>query len=187
MDGAHTTNPTRGRKTATPTPGVAVLRLGGFSFDRWVKNKLDFSGQVCRAKSVSMATTQIPVYIPLGMAEQFKALMESNYDLSIERDGWHLSVKETEEEDWGEEGVDWEWEYYDEEKITEEKLEEIKGFRHKDYTLFEKTIKVPSGKIRIVRFFSKAQPEDSEPIELPKGYVVKVNKKTGVPYLKKKK
>ena len=80
-----------------------------------------------------------------------------------------------------------EWEYYDEEKITEEKLEEIKGFRHKDYTLFEKTIKVPSGKIRIVRFFSKAQPEDSEPIELPKGYVVKVNKKTGVPYLKKKK
>ena len=68
-----------------------------------------------------MATTQIPVYIPLGMAAEFKALMESNYDLSIERDGWHLSVKETEEEDWGEEGVDWEWEYYDEEAEAEPK------------------------------------------------------------------
>ena len=48
MDGAHTTNPTRGRKAATPTPGVAVLRLGGFLSDHWVKNKLDFSGRVGR-------------------------------------------------------------------------------------------------------------------------------------------
>ena len=74
-----------------------------------------------------MATTQIPVYIPLGMAEQFKALMESNYNLSIERDGWHLSVKETEEEDWGEEGVDWEWEYYDEEETEMEAEAEPKS------------------------------------------------------------
>ena len=42
MDGAHTTNPTRGRKTATPTPGVAVLRSEGFLSDHWVKKNLIF-------------------------------------------------------------------------------------------------------------------------------------------------
>jgi hypothetical protein len=80
-----------------------------------------------------------------------------------------------------------EWDYYDEDQISDESLKEIKGFRHKDYTLFEKTIKVPSGKVRTVRFFSKAEPKDAEPIELPNGYEVKVNKKTGVPYLRGKK
>ncbi len=80
-----------------------------------------------------------------------------------------------------------EWEYYDEDKITGDSFIEIKGFRYDDFTLYEKTIEGPSGKVRTVRFFSKAEPEGAEPIELPKGYEVKVNKKTGVPYLKRKK
>jgi hypothetical protein len=42
MDGAHTTNPTRGRKAATPTPGVAVLRSGGFLSDPLCKINLIF-------------------------------------------------------------------------------------------------------------------------------------------------
>ena len=42
------------------------------------------------------------------------------------------------------------------------------------------------GKTRIVRFFSKTEPDEGEPIELPKEYEVKENKKTGVPYIKKK-
>jgi len=80
-----------------------------------------------------------------------------------------------------------EWEYYDEDLISESSLEEIKGFRYKDYTLYEKEIETKSGKKRIVRFFSKAEPDDAEPIELPMGYEVKKNKKTGLPYLRKKK
>ena len=83
--------------------------------------------------------------------------------------------------------ADDEWEAYDEQEISEEELKEIKAYRHGDYTLYQKKIETESGKDRIVRFFSKAEPDGSEPIELPKGFEVKVNKKTGVPYLKKKK
>jgi hypothetical protein len=60
-------------------------------------------------------------------------------------------------------------------------------FRHGDYSLYKKEIKTKSGKKRIVRFFSKAEPDEGKPIELPKGYQVKLNKKTGLPYLKRKK
>ena len=79
------------------------------------------------------------------------------------------------------------WESFDEDKISESRMRDIKGFRHGDYTLYAKEIKTKSGKKRIVRFFSKAEPEEGEPIELPKGYKVEKNEKTGVPYLKKKK
>ncbi len=80
-----------------------------------------------------------------------------------------------------------EWESYDEDKISYSKMREIKGFRHGDYSLYKKEIETKSGKKRTVRFFSKAEPDEGEPIELPKGYKVKLNKKTGLPYLKKKK
>ena len=80
-----------------------------------------------------------------------------------------------------------EWESFDEDKISESRTKEIKGFRHGDYTLYVKEIETKSGKKRTVRFFSKAEPEGAEPIELPKGYKVGKNKKTGLPYLKKKK
>ena len=83
---------------------------------------------------------------------------------------------------------DWEdWEYFDEEKISSKELKALKGFIHGDYTLYEKEISTKSKVKRTIRFFSKAKPENAEPIDLPKGYVVKENKKTGVPYLKKKK
>ena len=78
------------------------------------------------------------------------------------------------------------WESYDEDKISVSKMKEIKGFKHKDYNLYEKEIEVKSGKKRTVRFFSKAEPDEGKPIELPKDYEVKENKKTGVPYLRKK-
>ena len=86
-----------------------------------------------------------------------------------------------------EEEIDDEWEYFDEDKISEESLDDIKGYRHEDYTLYEKTVEGPTGKVRTVRFFSKGEPDGAEPIDLPKGYEVKVNKKTGVPYLRLKK
>ena len=66
-------------------------------------------------------------------------------------------------------------------------MKAIKGFIHGDYTLYEKESSTKSGVKRTIRFFSKAKPENAEPIDLPKGYVVKENKKTGVPYLKKQK
>jgi ERCC4-type nuclease len=94
------------------------------------------------------------------------------------------SFDQVEEETFVEED---EWEYYDEDMVSESKKEELKGFRYDDYGLYEKEIQTKSGNKRKVRFFSKAEPEDAEPIDLPKGYKVKKNKKTGLPYLRKKK
>ncbi|MCK4366092.1 MAG: hypothetical protein KAW45_08570 [Thermoplasmatales archaeon] len=82
---------------------------------------------------------------------------------------------------------DSEWESFDEDKIPDSTLKELKGFKHGDYTLYEKEIETKSGDKRTVRFFSKGEPDGSEPIDLPDGYEIKENRKTGVPYLKKKK
>ncbi|PNX47906.1 MAG: hypothetical protein BV456_10400 [Thermoplasmata archaeon M8B2D] len=60
-------------------------------------------------------------------------------------------------------------------------------FKHREYKLYEKEIFTKSGNKRVVRFFSKGEPEGAKTIALPKGYIVRKNKKTGVPYLKKKK
>ena len=79
------------------------------------------------------------------------------------------------------------WESLDEEKKPESVVEEAKEFRHGEYTLYEKEIVTKSGKKQKVRFFSKGKPDEGEPIELPDGYEVRENKKTGVPYLRKKK
>jgi len=68
-----------------------------------------------------------------------------------------------------------------------ETTEEQEGYRHGDYTLYVKDVETKSGKKRTVHFFSKGEPEEGEPAKLPKGYEVKVNKRTRVPYIKKKK
>ncbi|PNX47562.1 MAG: hypothetical protein BV457_05470 [Thermoplasmata archaeon M9B1D] len=60
-------------------------------------------------------------------------------------------------------------------------------FKHREYKLYEKEIFTKSGNKRVVRFFSKGETEGAKTIALPKGYIVRKNKKTGVPYLKKKK
>ena len=76
---------------------------------------------------------------------------------------------------------DEEWESYGTDEMQKQ------GYTYEDYTLYKKKIETKSGKKRLVRFFSKAEPEEGEPSELPTGFEVKVNKKTGLPYLKKKK
>ena len=73
------------------------------------------------------------------------------------------------------------------ESIPEEESVEGPVFMHEDYTLYEKEIVSKSGNKRVVRFFSKGEPEGAKAIGLPKGYKVRKNKKTGVPYLKKDK
>jgi len=79
-----------------------------------------------------------------------------------------------------------EWEYFDDEP-SQSKDKKLDLYQHGDFTLYEKKITMTGNKKRTVRFFSKAEPDEGKPIKLPKGYEVKENKKTGVPYLKKKK
>jgi len=60
------------------------------------------------------------------------------------------------------------------------------SFEYKGYTLYQKEMDLGNNKKRIIHFFSKDVPDDSTPSPLPKDYEVRVNKKTGVPYIRKK-
>ncbi|EMR75511.1 hypothetical protein MBGDF03_00647 [Thermoplasmatales archaeon SCGC AB-540-F20] len=62
-----------------------------------------------------------------------------------------------------------------------------KPYTQGDYTLYEKEMKTSAGKKRTIHFFSKKKPDIGEAVQLPEGYGVKINKRTKLPYLKKKK
>lgn len=71
--------------------------------------------------------------------------------------------------------------------VKEEMKEPDKSsFSFKNYQLYQKEIDLGNGKKRTIRFFSKDIPDDAIPTTLPDNYEVKINKKTGVPYLRKK-
>lgn len=74
-----------------------------------------------------------------------------------------------------------------EEEPREIKNEHIKGYKHGEYVLYEKEIKLRSDKKQTIHFFSKEFPDDGKPVDLPDDYEVKVNRKTGVPYIRRKK
>jgi hypothetical protein len=53
------------------------------------------------------------------------------------------------------------------------------------YELYRRRVKLRSGHIQTIYFFSKRVPLSAEPSDLPRGYRVAVNAKTGLPYLRK--
>lgn len=59
------------------------------------------------------------------------------------------------------------------------------SFERNGYTLYARDQKVRGEKILTVFFFSKRVPVVGRPISVPEGYVVQVEKKTGIPFLKK--
>jgi hypothetical protein len=79
-----------------------------------------------------------------------------------------------------------EWEHDTEDK-SETSPKHTAPYTQKGYTLYKKEIKGNSGKKTTMHFFSKEQPAAGIPTNIPIGYLVAINKKTGVPYLKKKK
>jgi len=78
---------------------------------------------------------------------------------------------------------------FNDEKVDDSKLITQKDgvFSYGEYTLYRKEITLQSDKKRVIHFFSKEKPDDGERVKLPDEYEVKVNKKTGVPYISKKK
>ncbi|MFH1100933.1 MAG: hypothetical protein V1726_02710 [Methanobacteriota archaeon] len=64
-------------------------------------------------------------------------------------------------------------------------MEQI-AYQFEDYRLYKKEIATLDGKLRTIHFFSKTTPHDGTPASLPEGFEVDVNKKTGLPYLRKK-
>ena len=59
-------------------------------------------------------------------------------------------------------------------------------FAFKGYILHKKEIKTKFGKIRDFYFFSKTVRTTGVPCKKPEDFIVKINKRTGIPYLKKK-
>jgi hypothetical protein len=59
-------------------------------------------------------------------------------------------------------------------------------YKYKEWTLYCKGVKLKHcDKIQTIYFFSKHEPKSGTPCDLPSGYKVEVNKRTGLPYLKK--
>jgi hypothetical protein len=60
------------------------------------------------------------------------------------------------------------------------------AYTHEGWTLYTRDVTLKGGRKQTIYFFSKRTPNSGTPCELPSGYSVGVNKRTGLPYLKKK-
>ncbi|RLF41548.1 MAG: hypothetical protein DRN12_03010 [Thermoplasmata archaeon] len=74
-----------------------------------------------------------------------------------------------------------------EEMETEERETAEEVYKHGEFTLYKKLVPTKSGSSRVFYFFSRESSDKGIPCPLPEGYEVHINKKSGVPYLKKKK
>lgn len=59
------------------------------------------------------------------------------------------------------------------------------AFTYEGWTLYKRDVTLKGGRQQTIYFFSKRTPKSGTPAEKPAGYVVGVNKRTGLPYLKK--
>ena len=53
------------------------------------------------------------------------------------------------------------------------------------YKLFKREVTLKGGRVQTIYFFSKRVPKSGQPTDMPQGYTVGVNSRTGLPYLKK--
>lgn len=61
-------------------------------------------------------------------------------------------------------------------------------YTHQGWTLYSRDVKLKRGPKVTIYFFSKRKPKSGKPMgDMPAGYKIGVNKRTGLPYLKKKK
>lgn len=59
------------------------------------------------------------------------------------------------------------------------------GFQYKDWTLYSKEQLGPNGEPQRIYFFSRGEATDAEASQLPPGYEVSENERTGLPYLRR--
>jgi hypothetical protein len=75
--------------------------------------------------------------------------------------------------------------YFKESSMALVPVEEMKEYRYNEYILYSKLVRLKNEKLQVIYFFSKHKPKSGTPIALPYGYVVGVNKRSGLPYLKR--
>ena len=56
----------------------------------------------------------------------------------------------------------------------------------RNYTLYTRDVDLKGGKRQTIYFFSPRKPNSGRPTDKPSGYTVRVNQRTGLPFLKKK-
>jgi len=57
---------------------------------------------------------------------------------------------------------------------------------HEEWTLYTRTVRLKGGQKQEIYFFSRTTPMSGTPCDLPEGYSVGLNKRTGFPYPKRK-
>jgi hypothetical protein len=53
------------------------------------------------------------------------------------------------------------------------------------YTLHEREVTLKGGRLQTIYFFARNEPKSGTPCEMPTGFLVGRNQKTGLPYLKR--
>jgi len=76
--------------------------------------------------------------------------------------------------------------YYLNRSSVKEYFIKNKGFIFKGFTLYKRKVQLKSGRILTIYFFSYNKPKSGTPCELPDGYIVEINQRSKLPYLKKK-
>jgi hypothetical protein len=59
-------------------------------------------------------------------------------------------------------------------------------YKHEGWTLYKKDVTLKGGRNQTIYYFSKRTPKSGSQCDKPDNMVVGVNKRTGLPYLKKK-
>jgi hypothetical protein len=77
-----------------------------------------------------------------------------------------------------------EWESNTTEEISK-KLSLSPACTYQEYTLYKRETGKQSRRKTTIHFFSREKPNQGHPTQLPDGYQIEVNDKTGIPYLKK--
>lgn len=62
----------------------------------------------------------------------------------------------------------------------------VMAYNYEGWTLYTRNVSLKGGRKQTIYFFSKRSPKSGTPCDLPNGYAVGVNKRTSLPYLKKK-
>lgn len=60
------------------------------------------------------------------------------------------------------------------------------AYTHDGYTLFAREVQLKGQHKQVIYFFSQRTPKSGMPVDLPDGYDVAVNKRSGLPYLRRR-
>ncbi|MFO7678293.1 MAG: hypothetical protein R6V50_07935 [Thermoplasmatota archaeon] len=79
----------------------------------------------------------------------------------------------------------YEWESFPIDEKDESKPIAEAAYTYGEFVLYKKEVRTATGRKKPIHFFSKTIPDIGKPVKLPEGYEVRIDKKTGLPYLKK--